>query len=155
MIGRLVPFLNESSVSQWTYRLVFSNVLFFLANVSTAARATSDPSIEERFQDLFVTAGYCTAFGAALGTAMLAWTSEPAENLRYVAVGASMGFIGGSVLGTYVVFSPLVVDSRSGGGRRPDLLASHKNPGFSLQPIWDEGKHTLTGLAGSVTFATF
>lgn len=155
MIGRLFSFLNGSMVTKWAYRPVFSSVLFFLASVSTAARATSDPSIEDRFQDLFVTAGYCTAFGAALGTAMLAWTAEPAENLRYVAVGASMGFIGGSVLGTYVVFSPLVVDSRSGAGQRPDLLAAHKNRGFSLQPIWDEGKHSVTGLAGSVTFATF
>jgi len=155
MIGRLLASLNGSLLSKWAYGLVITSVLFFSTHVSTAARATSDPAIEERFQDLFVTAGYCTAFGAALGTAMLAWTAEPAENLRYVAVGASMGFIGGSVLGTYVVFSPLVVDSSSGSSRRPDLLASRQTRGFSLQPIWDEGKHALTGLAGSVTVATF
>ena len=155
MIGRLLASLNGSLLSKWAYGLVITSVLFFSTHVSTAARATSDPAIEERFQDLFVTAGYCTAFGAALGTAMLAWTAEPAENLRYVAVGASMGFIGGSVLGTYVVFSPLVVDSSSGSSRPPDLLASRQTRGFSLQPIWDEGKHALTGLAGSVTVATF
>jgi hypothetical protein len=66
-----------------------------------------------------------------------------------------MGFIGGSVLGTYVVFSPLVVDSSKGATRRPDLLATRQGRGFSLQPIWDEGKHALTGLAGSLTVATF
>lgn len=121
-----------------------------------AHAASADPAMEERFQDLFVTAGYCTAFGAAFGTALLAWTSEPAENLKYVAVGASMGFIGGSFLGSYVVFSPMIVDSRhSSGGRPPDLLAAHRSRGLALQPIWDESRRALTGFASSMTLATF
>ena len=62
---------------------------------------------EERFHDLFVTAGYGTAFGAAMGTALLSFQSEPNKNLRYIAIGASLGFIGGSVFGSYIVFSPV------------------------------------------------
>ena len=138
------------------WNLFLSFLISALIGLSPQAQASADPNIEERFQDLFITAGYCAAFGAAFGTAMLAWTSEPAENLKYVAVGASMGFIGGSILGTYVVFSPMIVD---GGhmteGRRPDLLASHRSSGISLQPIWDGSKRTLTGVAGSMTLATF
>ena len=67
--------------------------------------------MEELFQDVFVTAGYCTAFGAALGVAVVALHENPTDNLRYIAVGASLGFIGGSLLGTYVVFSPGLVDA--------------------------------------------
>ena len=66
---------------------------------------------EERFQDLFVTAGYGTAFGAAFGAALLSFQAKPQDNLRFIAIGASVGFIGGSLLGTYVIFSPTLVSS--------------------------------------------
>lgn len=81
-------------------------------------------STEERFQDLFKTAGYTTAFGAALGAAMLAFTPNPASQLRYVAVGASLGFIGGSVFGTYIIFSPLLSLEQQPG---PDLYAGKRD----------------------------
>ena len=74
---------------------------------STQAAAQQSITLEERFQDIFLTAGYSTAFGAAFGTALLAWTANPTENLKYVAIGASLGFIGGTLLGTYVVLQPL------------------------------------------------
>ena len=51
--------------------------------------------METGFQDMLVTSGYSTAFGAALGTAVMGLTSAPTNNLRYVAVGASLGFIVG------------------------------------------------------------
>ena len=63
---------------------------------------------EERFQDLFITAGYSTAFGAALGAAFLAFSDDPASQMQYIAMGASLGFIGGSILGTYVIFAPML-----------------------------------------------
>src|SRR4051794_24531918 len=81
--------------------------------LSALPAAAAAQSTEERFQDLFVTAGYTTAFGAALGTAFLAFTADPAANLRYVAVGASLGFIGGSALGSYIIFSPMLTDSET------------------------------------------
>lgn len=64
-------------------------------------------SSEERFQDLFSTAAYACAFGATLGVAALAFQPEPEKHLKFVAIGASLGFIGGSLLGSYVVFSPV------------------------------------------------
>ena len=156
-LSQRFPFAGAARLSSRSARnLVLSFMISMMLGYGSSARAAAEPNMEERFQDLFITAGYCTAFGAAFGTAMLAWTSEPAENLKYVAVGASMGFIGGSILGTYVVFSPLIVDSsRPTTDSRPDLLASHKSAGISLQPIWDGSKRALTGVAGSVTLATF
>jgi len=115
--------------------------------------------MEERFQDLFVTAGYCTAFGAALGTAYLAFTSDPASNLRYVAMGASLGFIGGSILGSYVIFSPMIAadDRQVSPLERDTLLASQSIPehAFALRPIFDAHTHALTSIEGGTTLLRF
>src|SRR5690606_10592238 len=97
-----------------------ARLLLFALIFGLVPRANSQTS-EEKFHDLFVTAGYCTAFGAALGTAVLGLTDNPSENLKYVAVGASLGFIGGSVLGSYIIFSPGFVDTQD--QRAPGLLA--------------------------------
>jgi hypothetical protein len=82
-------------------------ILTLWTSLSSSILQGQTISTQERFQDLFVTAGYGTAFGAAMGAALLSFQSEPDQNLRYVAVGASLGFIGGSILGSYVVFSPV------------------------------------------------
>lgn len=107
-------------------------------------------STEERFHDLFVTAGYSTAFGAALGAAFLSFTEQPSSKLRYVAVGASLGFIGGSLFGSYVVFSPIFAD------QRPvdiPLLADTAHTGtlrLGVHPTLSPGD-TLNGLGASIS----
>jgi hypothetical protein len=127
-----------------------------LAKARAASMSSSQTSTEERFQDLFVTAGYCTAFGAALGTAFLAFTSNPAENLRFVAMGASLGFIGGSALGSYVVLSPLLTsegaDAYSGSLASEGRLPSH---GLVLRPTFDRASHRLRSIEGGLTLARF
>lgn len=87
----------------------FIRVLQLLAflSINTTAIAQSEITPEERFQDLFVTAGYSTAFGTAIGAAIVGLSKNPTGNLRYLAVGASIGFISGSAMGAYFVFSPL------------------------------------------------
>jgi hypothetical protein len=82
-------------------------------------------STEERFQDVFITAGYATAFGAALGAASLSFYEHPEEHMKDVAVGASLGFIGGTLLGTYVVLTPVLAetDKNSTASHNPDRLA--------------------------------
>ena len=92
-------------VRQSIVALAMIGSLFAATARSEAAQAQT---VEERFQDLFVTAGYATAFGAAIGTAFLAFHEDPSAHLRYVAVGASLGFLGGSVLGSYIIFSPMM-----------------------------------------------
>ena len=140
-----------------------------LANSRQAAAQATD----ERFQDLFVTAGYSTAFGAALGAAFLAFTDEPASQLRYVAMGASLGFIGGSILGTYIIFSPMFVVEKIEGQElwaanadRPNLSANSQfiqntqssvvaRNTFSIGPIYEYSSGKVTGLSGGINLAIF
>ena len=111
-------------------------------------------STDERFQDLFVTAGYTTAFGAALGTALLAFTPAPSENLRFVYIGASLGFIGGSILGSYVIFAPMLGDGQSldtpslADGRLPDQ-------GVVVRPTWDPSTSKFSAIESGMTLARF
>ena len=110
-------------------------------------------STEERFHDLFITAGYSTAFGAALGAAFLSFTADPASKLRYVAVGASIGFIGGSAFGSYIVFSPMFVENSE---TTPDMLLSdNRRADFSIRPTYDTDAKSISGLAGSWRIAEF
>jgi hypothetical protein len=117
------------------------------SNVCNAQMITT----EERFQDLFVSAGYGAAFGAAFGAAMLSFQPKPDQNLRYVAIGASVGFIGGTVLGTYMIVSP----SFSAGPEELPTVADNTNT-LRIQPTFDPSKrYQLTGLQGQWTVARF
>ncbi len=131
--------------------LVLCLCIGFLSVNAGTARAQGT---EERFQDLFVTAGYCAAFGAALGTAMLAFQENPSENLRYVAMGASLGFIGGSALGTYIIFSPGLSDT---GEPNTNTLAMGQvpNEGFVVHPVYDQKTHSISSIEGGMTIANF
>ena len=82
--------------------------LVYLLAEATLTNAQTKFATEQHFHELFVTAGYSTAFGAALGAAALGLTDNPGEKLQYIATGASLGFIMGSVVGTYVILAPTV-----------------------------------------------
>lgn len=150
-----------------TKQILLSSVLVGWVFLSQKAHSQQSISVEERFQDVFLTAGYCTAFGAALGTALLAWTEDPTENLKYVAIGASLGFIGGSVLGTYVVLAPVAYTPH-----RQDVSPKHeshltgliqptrgafrsKQPRLSINPEFDTKTTGLVGIRGTFTVASF
>jgi hypothetical protein len=129
--------------------------LIIVLSLSFAGSASAQ-STEDRFNDLFVTAGYCTAFGAAIGTAFLGLTDDPSENLKYVATGASLGFLGGSVLGSYIIFSPGLVSDDS-AKQESTLLATHAVPskGVTIRPYWSRQKHTVTGIEAGTTLLTW
>ena len=94
-----------------SYFRSFLSLAALISLLTTPKLALAEPSpTEERFQELFVTAGYATAFGAALGAASLSFYPQPDQNLRMIAVGASLGFIGGSLLGTYMALTPVMVE---------------------------------------------
>lgn len=98
----------------------FINILILLCFLLASRLAPAQEiKTEQRFQDLFITAGYSTAFGAALGAAFLGLSSNPSGKMRYIAVGASLGFIGGSVLGTYIVFFPMFTGRTQIGSAPP------------------------------------
>lgn len=132
--------------------LILSACIAFLSVTAGTAKAQST---EERFQDLFVTAGYCAAFGAALGTAMLAFTENPADNLKYVATGASLGFIGGSVLGGYIIFSPGLSDNGEVTTNTLALGTSMPERGVVVHPVYDQKTHSITSIESGMTLATF
>lgn len=97
---------------------------------------------QERFQDFFATAGYGTAFGAALGAATLPFQENPEKHLRSVAIGASLGFFSGSLLGSYVVFAPSLAD-QSGRSK------------LAIAPILDSESLSLNGVKGTWKLAEF
>lgn len=131
-------------------QLVLSVCILAATLVPTKSHAQST---EQRFQDLFTTAGYATAFGAALGAAALSFKQQPENHLRYVAIGASMGFIGGSVMGTYIIFAPTLA-VRNDQSFPP--LATNTKPGLTLSPVFEQGQgHTLNKIQGTWTFASF
>jgi hypothetical protein len=126
-------------------------ILVFAFLISTTSQAQST---EERFQDVFITAGYATAFGAALGAASLSFFNSPEQHLQYVAIGASLGFIGGSVLGSYIVFSPVVAENPA---QESNLLASGQVPvqGLAIRPVFSPTAHRLNAVESAWTIASF
>ena len=135
--------------------IIFSVALSLIGMTSSPAQAYGQ-STEERFQDLFVTAGYCTAFGAAIGAAFLSFTNYPTQNLEYVAVGASLGFLGGSALGSYVIFSPMVVDNKTTSPT--GTLASDAplpRSGIVLRPTWNREQNRVASIEGGMTLLNF
>lgn len=128
--------------------------LVTLAVLGLGAPKAQAQSTEERFQDLFVTAGYATAFGAAVGVALLAWQDDPSANLKMVAVGASLGFLGGSVVGSYIIFSPMLTDTGAGAGSTLTADAIPRE-GIVVRPTYDTRTKTLTGVETGMTLATF
>ena len=118
---------------------------------SSPAIAQGRMLTEQKFHDLFITAGYSTAFGAALGGAFIGLTSDPARHLKYIGVGASLGFIGGSILGSYLAFSPMFVSTATKPG---DLTAGAKHP-ITLEPSWNIAENSLSGFRAKWLVASF
>lgn len=111
-------------------------------------------STEERFQDLFVSAGYGTAFGAAFGAALLSFQPKPDQNLRFVAIGASVGFIGGSLLGSYVIFTPVFTSDET--ERQKNNLQASEREGVRIVPDFDPSRgFRMTSVQGQWTMLKF
>ncbi len=110
-------------------------------------------STEERFQDLFVTAGYGAAFGAAFGAALLSFQPKPDKNLKFVAIGASVGFITGSFLGSYLIFAPVAGNFADAQTYAADAKASAP---LEISPIFNPLKQNqFAGVTGRWTLARF
>ncbi|MCB9229050.1 MAG: hypothetical protein H6618_05505 [Deltaproteobacteria bacterium] len=101
----------------------------------SSARAQASFSTENHFRELFMTAGYSTAFGAALGAAAIGLTENPADKLRYVAVGASLGFITGSLVGSWLIFTPLVSWQNQYHSSENSLSVSARSETLTLTPV--------------------
>lgn len=133
--------------SQWLKSCTLALVMFF-----AFAKTGQAQTYEEKFQDIFITAGYATAFGAALGAASLG-LSRNTEKLDNIAIGASLGFIGGAVMGMYIVFSPVMVEDQHS---HQDLLAHNMNrEKLYIRPYVNQDTGKVSGLAGAWTVTSF
>lgn len=122
---------------------------------SPAICQTTKFSTEEHFHDLFITAGYSTAFGAALGAACIGLSEYPSENLKYIAMGASFGFITGSFLGTYIIFSPMVSFGKHHNLSNANMAIDTSQTRLRLHPILNLRKQSFTGINAQWTLASF
>lgn len=130
--------------------------LFSALTFATLVSGTSHAQMittEERFQDLFVTAGYGAAYGAAFGAALLSFQPKPEDNLKYIAIGASVGFIAGSVVGTYMIFTPMAGTFEDA---QTYAIDSSQQRGLRISPVFDPSNgNRFEGVTGQWTLASF
>ena len=100
--------LGGFSLSEGMMHNILRSVLISVGLMLTVSgRAeTSD----ERFRSLLVTAGYSTLIGAMFGAAILPFTDKPMNNTPYIFRGAAIGFLGGALVGSFLIFSPLFIE---------------------------------------------
>ena len=132
-------------------RLVSTLVLVF-SIFTTSSLQAQQVTTEKRFQDLFTTASYGTAFGAAMGAAVLSFQKKPDENLRFVAIGASIGFITGSLFGSYIVFSPVFEKNQALLDTPTQFEEASK---FAVKPILSSENFGFEGVVGEMKIASF
>ncbi len=130
-------------------------VLLCFSILGVSAQALADSEIESNFQDMFVTAGYSAAAGAAIGAALLTFQEEPLHHLKFMSVGASIGFLGGMSVGSWMVIAPIFVD-KSDSSPVPTKLAQNSNHSqLVIRPWLDVAKNTVSGLEAGLVFASF
>lgn len=135
------------------HKFIFSLAFSFIALVLSPSKAQADSELEGRFQDMFVTAGYSAAAGAAIGAALLTFQDDPAKHLKFVSIGASLGFLGGTALGSWMVLAPVFVENASPG---PSQLAAHSaGSHLVIRPWFDLSSKKLTGLEAGAVLASF
>ena len=127
-----------------------SAMLRFVICIGAISTNTQAQSTEEKFQDVFITAGYATAFGAALGAASLSFFDNPQDHLQFIAIGASLGFITGSALGSYVVLAPMASTEAPGSTN----LAGVEAP-VLLRPVFSTQNSRLLQVEGMIQLASF
>lgn len=137
---------GSHTLSHWI--LMISLGFFVLSGPKTAKASAT----EEIFQEVFITAGYATAFGAALGAASLSLYEQPQRHLQSIAIGASLGFIGGSILGSYMALSPMIVNEDLG---QTDYLVATANGKLNLSPLYSLETGRVHSLMGSWQIAQF
>lgn len=128
--------------------------LFFCLAVGTSP-VRADSEIESNFKDMFVTAGYSAAAGAAIGAALLSFQDQPLHHLKYMSVGASIGFLGGMSVGSWIVLAPIFVDNAAPSATPTKLAQNSKHSKIILKPRLDVAKNSVSGLEAGLVFASF
>ena len=123
-------------------------LVFFLLS-SYQARSLESQISAQKFEQVFTTAGYSTALGAAMGTAILGLSKNPRKHLNYIVLGASVGFISGSLLGGYFAFAPKFQDLNTQSSPKNSRTFSEL---FSLTPVFDFKNFDKTSLLAKLEF---
>ena len=123
--------------------------------VATEARGSTHFTVEERwFLNMFTTAGYSTAFGAALGAAMVGLSDKP-NKLRLITKGASLGFIAGSAMGMYLTFQPILIgESHEKDQLKEPAIVSRNSP-LGIKPVFSQQTGKLTQISANMLLAEF
>lgn len=141
-------------------------ILVFTA-LTTSTLAHGGPAltstIRENFNGILLTAAYSTVIGGAVGAAALAFEKAPKQKLRYIPVGAAIGFLSGTLLGTYIVFVPSF--GKSNEGKKTDYddlegfsqlpIISNAPSVLALNPHFDLEKRRIDGWGLNWTIALF
>lgn len=122
---------------------------------TTQLKAQEILSTEKRFQELFITAGYSTALGAALGAATMGLSADPSGKMRYIAFGASLGFISGSLLGSYLALFPVIVDSNPTQTLESVAWLPSSRSMLTLSPVWNRSEHRISEIQASLVLLRF
>ena len=119
-------------------------------------------TVKEKFNGLFLTAAYSTALGGGIGAAALAFEKHPKEKLRYIPLGAAIGFLSGTLFGSYFIFVPSFSkpseyrtdhDDLEGFSEITQPISS--GAGLAFYPTIDLSKKTIDGWMLDWTVATF
>lgn len=109
-----------------------------------------------RFQQIFTTAGYSAALGAALGAAVVGISKSPKKNSRYILLGASIGFITGSLFGTYLAFNPVFTPKETPDQLDFSFSPPHlKTPTVTITPTIDLENPKQTSWKATFLLAKF
>jgi hypothetical protein len=117
-----------------------------------AETALAESELEDRFQDMFVTAGYSAAAGAAVGAAVLTLQDKPVKHLKFISIGASLGFLSGTVFGGWMALAPILVENSQ--PIAPSLVGA-KPSQIMLRPWIDLGSKSLKGVEAGAVLAQF
>lgn len=111
---------------------------------------------DERFRSLLVTAGYSTLIGAMFGAAILPFTDRPMNNTPYIFQGAAIGFLGGALIGSVLIFSPLFIeDDPVFSNSYLDRLPEPATVRVAISPLISYSDWRLRGIAGRWTIYRF
>ena len=113
-------------------------------------------SSDERFRSLLVTTGYSTLIGTMFGAAILPFTDRPMDNLRYIAQGAAIGFLGGALIGSVLIFSPLFIeDDPVFSNSYLDRVPEPRGARVTLSPLISYKDWRVRGIASRWTIYRF
>jgi hypothetical protein len=140
---------------RWGQTLAALCMLLGCLNANGGQAATM--TLEQKYQDVFVSAGYGTAMGAAMGAAMLSFRDHPEDHLRYIAIGASIGFFSGTVFGTYVTVAPSFASQQPSNDKSDFSVTSlegRRERELVVKPTFNL-KGSLEGLSAGAILAKF